>query len=149
VVLICPPAQAALVVGLYLVLGAAGAPVFSGARGGLAALVGPTGGYLVGFWLGAVAGSLVRVALPARRSLADTAALGIALVCVYLPGTAWLALSTGRTMAEAVIVGAAPFVVFDIAKGVGAASVVAALRRAGLVPAPSRSAGAEPSQAVC
>ena len=36
---------------VYLLLGAVGAPVFAGFRGGFAALIGTTGGYLVGFIL--------------------------------------------------------------------------------------------------
>ena len=35
---------------LYLLLGAAGLPVFSGFRGGIGSLLGTTGGYLVGFF---------------------------------------------------------------------------------------------------
>ena len=38
-----------LAVVCYLLLGAAGAPVFAGFKGGLGALLGVTGGYLVGF----------------------------------------------------------------------------------------------------
>ena len=34
---------------VYLLLGAVGVPVFSGFSGGLSHLVGPTGGYLIGF----------------------------------------------------------------------------------------------------
>lgn len=138
VVLVCAPRQAALAVGLYLVLGAVGAPVFSGARGGLAVLVGPTGGYLAGFWLGAVAGALVRITLRTRPGLADATALGTALALVYLPGTVWLALSTGRTIAEAAAVGVLPFLAFDVVKGAVAVGVARALRRAGLVPVTSR-----------
>lgn len=40
-----------LAVGVYLLLGAVGLPVYSGFRGGLGALAGTTGGYLVGFLL--------------------------------------------------------------------------------------------------
>lgn len=36
---------------VYLILGAVGAPVFSGFRGGLGALLGTTGGYIFGFML--------------------------------------------------------------------------------------------------
>ena len=43
------PWQGAAAVLVYLLLGAVGVPVFSGFRGGVQALVGPTGGYLVGF----------------------------------------------------------------------------------------------------
>ena len=34
---------------VYMLLGAAGMPVFSGFQGGLIKLTGPTGGYLIGF----------------------------------------------------------------------------------------------------
>jgi biotin transport system substrate-specific component len=132
IVLVCTPAQAALAVGLYLLLGAIGVPVFSGMRGGLAVLVGPTGGYLAGFWLGAVAGAAVRAGLRLQRPLADVAGLLVAMACIYVPGTLWLAVSTGRTMTEAAAVGAAPFIVFDIAKGAAATGIASALRRAGL-----------------
>ena len=39
---------------VYLLLGAVGAPVFSGFRGGLGALLGTTGGYIFGFMLTAL-----------------------------------------------------------------------------------------------
>ncbi len=39
---------------LYLLLGAIGVPVFSGPAGGLAKLMGPTGGYIIGFVFSAV-----------------------------------------------------------------------------------------------
>lgn len=134
VVLVCTPVQAAVAIGVYLLLGAVGVPVFSGVQGGVAALAGPTGGYLVGFWLAGITGSAVRAALASRVSstFADAAALSIAFLAIYAPGTAWLALSTGRTLAEAAAVGVVPFVVPDAVKAVAAVSVAVALRRAGL-----------------
>lgn len=47
--LVLAPAWAALTVGVYLLLGAIGLPVFAGATGGLAHFAGPTGGFLVGY----------------------------------------------------------------------------------------------------
>ena len=44
---------------VYLLLGAVGMPVFSGFQGGLAKLAGPTGGYLVGFFLFIAGGGVV------------------------------------------------------------------------------------------
>ncbi len=40
-----------LSVSVYLTLGAVGVPIFSGFHGGIAVLIGPTGGYLIGFLL--------------------------------------------------------------------------------------------------
>ena len=44
---------------IYLILGAVGLPIFSGFAGGLGKLLGPTGGYLVGFIFMALIGGLV------------------------------------------------------------------------------------------
>ena len=72
----------------FIVLGAVGVPVFSGFRGGPAALLGPTGGYIVGFLFTALI-----VGLAVKRHgcrlpvLVISMTLGI-LVC-YAFGTAW------------------------------------------------------------
>ena len=67
-------------IAVYLLLGAAGAPVFAGFRGGLGSLLGPTGGYLLGFF----AMGLVYWAMP-KKHVGMLAGL---LVC-YLFGTFW------------------------------------------------------------
>lgn len=59
VVLLFPPREALASVFGYLALGALGAPVFSGMKGGMASLLGPTGGFIIGFGLGAVAAVLI------------------------------------------------------------------------------------------
>lgn len=46
---------------IYLLLGTAGLPVFSGFTGGLSKLAGPTGGYLIGFVLTAQSVDLQRI----------------------------------------------------------------------------------------
>ncbi|HRK76327.1 MAG TPA: biotin transporter BioY [Streptococcus parasuis] len=53
------PKDALASVGLYLVLGAIGLPVFAGFSGGFAALVGPTAGFLWGFLLYAYQGKFI------------------------------------------------------------------------------------------
>lgn len=68
---------------VYLLLGAVGLPVFSGFRGGIAVLLGPTGGYLWGF----AAACLLYWILENRLSRWLTMIFGI-LLC-YACGTAW------------------------------------------------------------
>ncbi|MDZ4063077.1 MAG: biotin transporter BioY, partial [Coriobacteriia bacterium] len=58
--LVLSPGSAAAAVGVYLLLGTAGVPVFSGGTGGFGVLLGPTGGYLVGFFFAAPLISVVR-----------------------------------------------------------------------------------------
>lgn len=67
VVLLFPAREAVASVAGYVVLGALGVPVFSGMAGGLAKVMGPTGGFIIGFVLGAVAAALVLKAWKAPR----------------------------------------------------------------------------------
>ena len=100
---------------LYLVEGAAGLPVFAGTpeKGiGLAYMMGPTGGYLLGFALAAaIAGWIVE-----RRR--DAAGLALAVVAgtiaIYAPGLLWLASFVG--WAQALALGLVPFVWGDLLK---------------------------------
>lgn len=68
---------------VYLLLGCAGAPVFSGFRGGVAVLLGPTGGYLWGFVIACV----VYWVLEKRVKPWLNMVFGM-LVC-YFCGTVW------------------------------------------------------------
>jgi biotin transport system substrate-specific component len=109
--------------------GAAGLPVFSGGRAGVAHLLGPTGGYLVGFLAAAyVVGFLAeRGALRSWPGALLTLVLGN--VILYIPGVIWLGAYTG--MNKAVTFGLLPFLVGDglkIAAGWGLLSGVSAAR---------------------
>jgi biotin transport system substrate-specific component len=116
----------------YLAAGAAGLPVFAHG-GGPAALLGPTGGYLVGFPLAAAvvgalygrAGSWSWLALPACLS-------GVAVI--YTFGAAWYVVWTaalGGAVALPVVLAQSvfPFVPFDAAKAFLVAAAAPWLRR--------------------
>ena len=67
-IIVLAPRQAIAAIAGYLVLGAIGVPVFSGMRGGIGVLMGPTGGFLWGYLIG------VSVAVGLLESLAVTVA---------------------------------------------------------------------------
>lgn len=111
----------------YLAAGVLGAPVFAMGKAGPAALVGPTGGYLVGFVAGAfVIGRLLETA--SHRSFASSFAAGMAGVAtVYVFGAAWLAVWSGPASASgwmAWVWGSAPYIGVDAVKVAVAARVL-------------------------
>ena len=134
VALLLAPREAAFVMGGYLILGAAGAPVFSSNQGGFGVLLGPTGGFLWGFFIGAVLGSWARIVLtrggttPARRLAADIITAVIVLVVCYLFGVIQLRMVLDLTFMQALMAGVVPFVWLDVAKAAGAIAIAAVIR---------------------
>ena len=123
--------------GLYIGLGAAGLPWFTGWSGGISHLAGPTGGYLIGFILAALfIGSFTSKFLKSRSFLRM---LGLMLfanfVLIYVPGllqlNLWLNLVSGSTttFAQTLTMGLVPFIAGDVVK-----VVAAALAARGLLP---------------
>lgn len=107
--------------GLYLVLGGCGLPVFAGGGSGWAHLVGPTGGFLLGFVPGAaIAGAWVRSGR-ARAFLSAGAGMLLAHATILLAGWAWLALSLDPSSAWQK--GVAPFLGGALLKSLLAAIV--------------------------
>lgn len=106
---------ATLSVLVYLLLGAAGLPIFSGYSGGLTKLVGPTGGYLIGFLLMAAIGGW---ALDKSKAHPFWTGLGLVLgiAVSYLFGTAWFILQMQCDLGYALTVCVWPFVPFDLGK---------------------------------
>jgi biotin transport system substrate-specific component len=108
--------RGALTTLVYLLAGIAGAPVFTNAGHGLAVLLGPTGGYLIGFLaasviLGAAADRTgVRTLLPAVAWMAAGSAV------IYAFGVAGLMIATGVSAARALEIGVWPFLVGDVIK---------------------------------
>lgn len=114
---------------VYIVVGLAGAPVFSNGGAGVGYFLGPTGGFLVGFLLGAVCiGAIVhRSAHPRDVRGASVLTLAVALLVglavIYAVGVPWLARVQGISLGAAAGV-MAPFVPPDLLK---AALTVAAV----------------------
>jgi biotin transport system substrate-specific component len=126
------PLLGSLSVALYLAAGALGAPVFAGASGGIARLLGPTGGYLLGYLFAAlVAGLIAGLPRTGTRSplwrLILAAALG--LLVVYIPGMFRLKQLMDLGWVQTLIGGALPFLPGDAAKAAAAAMIAPRLRR--------------------
>lgn len=126
--LLLGPRYGALAMGIYLLIGAVGVPVFFGFQGGIGHILGPTGGYLVSYPLAAaVSGLAARAAVNSMRSRALTFSVmaGTAgLVVIYGIGMTWLMVVSQLPFAVALAQGVLPFVVLDLIK-VGLAALVA------------------------
>ncbi len=111
---------------LYVALGALGAPFFAGGALGFASLVGPTGGYLLGFVAAAwLVGQLVRGIDPKgpRAAWQVMGVLAAGTVAIYVPGVLWLAQMPGMGLGSALMAGVLPFLVGDALKVVLVASI--------------------------
>lgn len=142
--LLFEPRQAAFTLLAYALIGAVGVPVFSGMRGGLGVIAGPTGGYIYGYIPAVLLASLARRAVcppatrpssPVRSVVADAIAALIVIAVCYTTGTLhFMAVGaladTPHALAYVVGVCVAPFVVPDIIKSVAAILVATALRKA-------------------
>ena len=69
-VVVLSPKEAIASIAGYLLLGAVGVPVFSGMRGGIGVLAGPTGGFLWGYLLGVAAAALFLYVVRTRLGVA-------------------------------------------------------------------------------
>ena len=100
---------------VYLLLGFAGLPVFSGFSGGVAKLAGPTGGYRVGFIFMAIVGGWFIDRFPGKYAL-HAIGLAIGTAICYVFGTVWLAKQLGMTFVAGLGVGVIPYLPGDAVK---------------------------------
>jgi len=112
--------------GLYLALGAAGLPMFSAGGVGFAHLLGPTGGYILGFIAAQSAVGLImrRGKLAAAGPFRAASAMAAGIIVIYAFGVLHLKAVTGVGIGEAISLGAMPFIPADLAKGVVAAAII-------------------------
>ena len=109
---------------LFIVVGLAGAPIFAGGGAGLAFLLGPTGGYLLGFVAGA---SLCAFIIQGRRDSFARVLGGMlaGLMMIYCFGMLLLAIYLAGDTVMAFRLGVVPFITIDLLKVAAAAAVVA------------------------
>ena len=131
---VLPAKECLASVGGYLVLGAFGVPVFSSMRGGISVLDGVTGGFLWGYFIGALAGLAVLAAFKKmgkdRTFVACLCACAAYLLCTYFCGTVQFMGVAGASVQAALAACVIPFVPVDIAKLVAASLVARAVDHA-------------------
>ncbi len=107
---------------LYLGLGGLGLPIFAGISGGLSRLVGPTGGYFIGFVLAAYL--VGRMAEKKKSNLLSLMLImGLGQGVILSLGTLWLACVLRIGIVQALYLGLIPFLPGDTLKLMGAASI--------------------------
>ncbi len=100
---------------IYLLLGLVGLPVFSAFTGGPAKLLGPTGGYIIGFIpMALICGFFIDRFM--NRRLLHFLGMVLGTAVCYLFGTVWLSFQAGLGLYAALWAGVIPFIPGDLFK---------------------------------
>jgi biotin transporter BioY len=109
---------------IYLLEGVSGLPFFYGGHGGIAHLLGPTGGYLVAFPAAAfVTGAFAENGWD-KRFLTAVAAMAAGSLIIIVAGWAWFSFVTHTAPGVAFKLSVAPFLIGDVIKIMLAAAVL-------------------------
>ncbi len=114
-------------VSVYILAGGLGLPIFAGGMGGVGRLVGPTGGYLIGYIPAVYLIGLISEK-GSRKALLDVLAMVIGAFVVYACGVTWLKILSGMTLGKTLAVGMVPFLIGDAIKIVAAVPIAKAVR---------------------
>jgi len=119
--------QAMAMISTYILLGAMGLPVLTDFSGGLLAFVGPTGGYIIGFWFAVLAVTTLREHIHNETLFGIFALCLIGTITIFIFGIAWL--SYLFTFEKAIAVGLLPFIIPGIVKAGLLASTVRGIKK--------------------
>ena len=117
-------ARGAISLGLYAVLGIVGLPVFSDFGAGLSVVLGPTGGYIVGFIASAALVGWLSERAWERQVLKALATFAAGTLVVFAIGLPWLAVVLQLDLAQTLNAGLWPFLVGGAIKAALAAGIL-------------------------
>lgn len=100
---------------VYIMLGAVGLPVFSNFNGGFTALLGPTGGYIIGY-IPLVLLTGIFSDMNSKKHWTMIIGMLLGTVALYTFGTAWFMIMTGSSLGRALALCALPFIPGDALK---------------------------------
>lgn len=111
--------RALIATSIYLLIGIAGLPVFSGFGSGIGKIVGPTGGYLLGYLFMIIPCGLflqIKSEKPWMNYLLRFVGMVLGTAVLYAFGTAWFCFSTGSELWTALLTCVFPFILGDLVK---------------------------------
>lgn len=111
----------------YLTLGLLGLPIFANFTSGMSVLVGPTGGYLIGF-LAYSTVTTIGIAWLGRQPLTLFGVTFVASISQLLIGTVWLLFYLKLTWPVALMTGFVPYVLIELIKCVLISQIAPRLR---------------------
>lgn len=104
-----------LSVAIYILLGLAGLPVFTGFMGGPAKLFGPSGGYIIGYlFMTPICGLSLKTGRD--KFLPRLALMLLGTLVLYLFGSAWMAYQLSLSFPQALMAGVVPYIPGDFIK---------------------------------
>lgn len=123
---------------IYLFLGIVGLPVFSGFSGGIGVLVGPTGGYLIGYLVCVVVTGLsteaavLKKCFGKRQFLQNVFSMVLGTLSCYVPGTVWFLFVMEGTwsLGQVLLVCVVPYLTLDMMKIFVAATLAPLIKKA-------------------
>ena len=108
------PLDSLISVIIFILLGTFGLPVFSGYSGGLSKLVGPTGGYIIGFLFTVYISSLF---IHMKKGIIfDVIGMITGLALCYILGTIWFSYQQGKGFIASLLLCVVPFLIGDAIK---------------------------------
>ena len=117
-------ARGAISLALYAVLGIVGLPVFSDYAGGVDVILGPTGGYIIGFIVSAALVGWLSERAWERQVLKALATFAAGTLVVFAVGLPWLAVALGLDLMQTLNGGLFPFLIGGAIKAVIAAGLL-------------------------